>query len=52
MFEIAIITGICLVSVLVSYAAFRRGASRSADDPAQPDISQSCLTIGFQSLGV
>ena len=32
MFEIAIITGICLVSVLVSYAAFRRGASRSADD--------------------
>jgi len=31
-FEIAIITGICLASVLVSYAAFRRGATRSADD--------------------
>jgi len=31
-FEIAIITGICLASVLISYAAFRRGASRSADD--------------------
>ena len=32
MFEIGIITGICLLSVLISYAAFRRGASRSADD--------------------
>jgi len=32
MFEIAIITAICLGSVLVSYAAFRRGASKSADD--------------------
>ena len=32
MFEIAIITGICLASLLISYAAFRRGASRSADD--------------------
>ena len=32
MFEIAIITGICLASVLISYVAFRRGASRSADD--------------------
>jgi len=32
MFEVAIITGICLGSVLISYAAFRRGASKSADD--------------------
>ena len=32
MFEIAIITGICLGSVLVSYLAFRQGASKSADD--------------------
>jgi len=32
MFELTIITGICLASVLVSYAAFRRGASKSADD--------------------
>ncbi|HUS91343.1 MAG TPA: sodium:solute symporter family protein [Phycisphaerae bacterium] len=32
MLEIAIITGICLGSVLISYAAFRRGAARSADD--------------------
>jgi len=32
MFEIGIITGICLLSVFISYAAFRRGASRSADD--------------------
>ena len=32
MFEVAIITGICLGSVLVSYAAYRHGASRSADD--------------------
>ena len=32
MFEIAIITGICLGSVFISYAAYRRGASRSADD--------------------
>jgi len=29
---IAIITGICLASVFISYAAFRRGASKSADD--------------------
>ncbi len=32
MFEMAIITGICLASVLISYVAFRRGASRSVDD--------------------
>ena len=32
MLEIAIITGICLGSVLISYLAFRRGASKSADD--------------------
>ncbi len=32
MFEIAIIAGICLASVFVSYAAFRRGAAKSADD--------------------
>jgi SSS family solute:Na+ symporter len=31
-FEVAIITGICLASVLISYAAYRRGASKSADD--------------------
>ncbi len=32
MFEIGIITAICLGSVLVSYIAYRRGASKSADD--------------------
>jgi len=32
MFEIAIIIGICLASALVSYAAYRRGATKSADD--------------------
>jgi len=30
--KIAIITGICLASALVSYAAFRKGKSKSADD--------------------
>lgn len=32
MFQISIILGICLASVFVSYAAFKRGASKSADD--------------------
>ena len=32
MYAIAIITGICLISVLVSYVAFRRGFTRTADD--------------------
>ena len=32
MFEVAIIIGIFLGSVLISYVAFRRGGSRSADD--------------------
>ena len=32
MYAIAIITGICLLSVFVSYLAFRRGFTRSADD--------------------
>ena len=32
MYAIAIITGICLISVSVSYVAFRRGFTRSADD--------------------
>lgn len=32
MYAIAIITGICLISVIVSYVAFRRGFTRSADD--------------------
>ncbi len=32
MYAIAIITGICLISVFVSYMAFRRGFTRSADD--------------------
>jgi len=32
MFAAAIITGICLISVFVSYLAFRRGFTRSADD--------------------
>ncbi len=32
MYAIAIITGICLISVFVSYVAFRRGFTRSADD--------------------
>jgi len=31
-FAISIILGICLASVFVSYAAFKRGASKSADD--------------------
>ena len=30
--EVIIIVGICLASVLVSYVAFKRGASKSADD--------------------
>ena len=32
MIAIAIITSICLISVLISYVAFRRGFTRSADD--------------------
>ncbi|MFO7877427.1 MAG: sodium:solute symporter family protein [Desulfovermiculus sp.] len=32
MFSVAIITCICLVSVVVSYIAFRRGFTRNADD--------------------
>lgn len=32
MFEIGIITAICVGSTLISYVAFRRGAARSADD--------------------
>ena len=32
MYAIAIITGVCLISVIVSYVAFRRGYTRSADD--------------------
>ena len=32
MYAIAIITGICLISVAVSYVAFRRGFTRTADD--------------------
>ncbi|NQT36697.1 MAG: sodium:solute symporter family protein, partial [Planctomycetes bacterium] len=32
MYAIAIITGICLISVVVSYVAFRRGYTRTADD--------------------
>ncbi len=32
MFELAIVIGICLGSVAISYAAYRRGASKSADD--------------------
>lgn len=32
MYAIGIITGICLISVLVSYVAFRRGFTRTADD--------------------
>ncbi len=32
MYAIAIITGICLISVVVSYVAFRRGFTRTADD--------------------
>ena len=32
MYAIAIITGICLISVFVSYVAFRRGFTRTADD--------------------
>jgi len=31
-YALAIITGICLISVFVSYVAFRRGFTRSADD--------------------
>ncbi len=32
MYAIAMITGICLISVFVSYVAFRRGFTRTADD--------------------
>ncbi|QTA84749.1 sodium:solute symporter family protein [Desulfonema magnum] len=32
MSAVLIITGICMISVVISYAAFRRGSARSADD--------------------
>jgi len=49
-FEIAIITGICLASVLVSYAAFRRGASRSADDYFVAGSSLGYFVLVFSLL--
>jgi len=49
-FEIAIITGICLASVLVSYAAFRRGAARSADDYFVAGSSLGYLVLIFSLL--
>ncbi|MBM4032435.1 MAG: sodium:solute symporter family protein [Planctomycetes bacterium] len=50
MLEIAIITAICLASVLVSYAAFRRGAARSADDYFVAGSSLGYLVLIFSLL--
>ncbi|HUT31841.1 MAG TPA: sodium:solute symporter family protein [Planctomycetota bacterium] len=50
MLEIGIITAICLASVLVSYAAFRRGAARSADDYFVAGSSLGYLVLIFSLL--
>jgi len=50
MFAIAIITGICLVSVFVSYLAFRRGFTRSADDYFVAGSSLGYFVLIFSML--
>ncbi|MHC4117906.1 MAG: sodium:solute symporter family protein [Planctomycetota bacterium] len=50
MFAAAIITGICLVSVFVSYLAFRRGFTRSADDYFVAGSSLGYFVLIFSML--
>jgi len=50
MFAIAIITGICLISVFVSYVAFRRGFTRSADDYFVAGSSLGYFVLIFSML--
>ncbi len=50
MFAVAIITGICLVSVFVSYLAFRRGFTRSADDYFVAGSSLGYFVLIFSML--
>jgi len=50
MFAAAIITGICLISVFVSYLAFRRGFTRSADDYFVAGSSLGYFVLIFSML--
>ncbi|MEE9610179.1 MAG: hypothetical protein V3W19_02950, partial [Desulfatiglandales bacterium] len=50
MFAIVIITGICLISVFVSYLAFRRGFTRSADDYFVAGSSLGYFVLIFSML--
>ncbi len=50
MFAIAIITAICLVSVFVSYMAFRRGFTHSADDYFVAGSSLGYFVLIFSML--
>ena len=50
MSAIAIITGICLVSVFVSYLALRRGFTRSADDYFVAGSSLGYFVLIFSML--
>ena len=50
MFAVAIITGICLISVFVSYLAFRRGFTRSADDYFVAGSSLGYFVLIFSML--
>jgi len=50
MFATAIIIGICLISVLVSYIAFRRGFTRSADDYFVAGSSLGYFVLIFSML--
>ena len=50
MYAIAIITGICLISVFVSYVAFRRGFTRTADDYFVAGSSLGYFVLVFSLL--
>ncbi len=50
MFAIVIITGVCLISVFVSYLAFRRGFTRSADDYFVAGSSLGYFVLIFSML--
>ena len=50
MFAAAIVTGICLGSVIVSYIAFRRGFTRSADDYFVAGSSLGYFVLIFSML--
>jgi SSS family solute:Na+ symporter len=50
MFAVVIITGICLISVFVSYLAFRRGFTRSADDYFVAGSSLGYFVLIFSML--